>query len=186
MLIRFLENVLLITPMIFLYAKASEHHSILVETIGPNNLEIKSINTIWMLLVGGITMIGASIPLEVIGFLVYNYYGHPWKIFISTDSLIHHRTYADYCSALIENIGKTKHSHSKESSALRTDNNDKKNNLKPDDKSEIRPLDHVTKESKVNEKKISLQTSGEVTALDEVYETLEKQFESCTLLKRWK
>ena len=163
--------------MLFLYVKASERHSILEETIGPNNLEIRSINTIWMLLVGGITMIGASIPLDIIGFLVYNYYGHPWKILISTDALIHN---GDYSSAPIKNIGKTEHSHSKENLALHIDRNDEKNNLKTDDISERRQLNHLTKESKVNEEKISLQTTAEMNALDEVYDILEKQLESST------
>ena len=176
MLIRFLENVLLITPMIFLYAKASEHHSILEETIGPNNLEIKSINTIWMFLVGGVTMIGASIPLEIIGFLVYNYYGHPWKIFIATDALIHR----DYSFVSIESTGKTKHSHSMESPALHIDKNDDKNNLKTDDTSESRQLGDLTKDIKVKEEKISLQTTAEMNVLDEVYDILEKHLESST------
>ena len=82
LLLHFLENVLLISPLFFLYSKASARHVLLEETIGANNLEIKSIKTIWTLLVGGTTMIALSIPLEIFAFFVYNYYGHPWKRFL--------------------------------------------------------------------------------------------------------
>ena len=174
----------MIAPMFFLYSKASERQSLLEETIGPNNLEIKSIKTIWILLVGGITMIGASIPLEIIGFLVYNYYGHPWKRFISTNILIDQRSNVEYSSASIESISKRDHSHSKENSTLLIERNDDRNYINMDDISEIRQHDNLKKESRIDEEKTSLQTSAEVNPLDEAYEILEKQFESLRLLKQ--
>ena len=184
LLIRFLENVLLITPMLFLYAKASERHSFLEETIGPNNLEIKSITTIWILLVGGITMIGASIPLEIIGFLVYNYYGHPWKRFISTDIPVDQGSNVDFTLATVKNDDKNEPSHSKENSTLDIDENVQEANLKSHDINETSHNANLDKENKINEEKISLKASEEVNPLDEAYEILEKQLESLRLLKR--
>lgn len=164
--------------MFYLYAKANERHSLLEETIGPNNLEIKSITTIWILLVGGITMIGASIPLEIIVFLAYNYYCHPWKRFISTDAPI------DYSIASIESIGNKEHPDSKEHSTPKIDKNDEKDNFKINDTSEASQNDHLNKDGKVDEEKIRLKTRTELSPLDEAYEILEKQLESLRLLQQ--
>ena len=184
LLIRFVENILLIAPMFFLYLKAIERHSLLQETIGPNNLEIKSIRMIWILLVGGATMIVLSIPLEIFGFWIYNHYGHPWKRFLSTDSLTDQRNNVDYPLKTIERNDKQQDSRSKDNATLNTYENSETDNLKTNDISEKTENNHLNKEENVEEEKLSLKTGDEVNPLDESYEILEKQLESLRLLKR--
>ena len=129
-------------------------------------------------------MIGASIPLEIIGFLVYNYYGHPWKRFISTDIPIDQGSNVDFTLATVKNDNKNEPSRSQENSTLDIDENVQEANLKSHDINETSHNANLDKENKINEEKISLKASEEVNPLDEAYEILEKQLESLRLLKR--
>ena len=105
---------------------------------------------IWILLVGGATMIVLSIPLEILGFWVYNHYGHPWKRFLSTDSLIEQRNNVAYPLEIIKSNGKLQHSRSKVNATLNTNENNDMHNLNRTEvkdlcwnKNEIRPKNQM-------------------------------------------
>ena len=79
------ENILLISPILFLYTKASERHQFLESTIGPNHLEIDAMNTIWNLVLVSTCLVLLSVPIQIVLFFAYTYYGHPWRRILAGD-----------------------------------------------------------------------------------------------------
>ena len=72
------ENLLLITPLIYLYSAVSLRHSFLENTIGPLPLEIEAMNRIHSLVIVSLIAVLSSMPLQILLIYTFNKYGHPW------------------------------------------------------------------------------------------------------------
>ena len=77
-----IENLLLITPMVYLYFKVQERHSFLLSTIGPVLLETLALETIGLFVTVSISAAIINIPLQIVLYWIYNLKGHPWKRFL--------------------------------------------------------------------------------------------------------
>lgn len=86
--LQFVENILLVCPLLYTYIQVKTRHQFLEDTIGPLELEIEAINNFELLLISSITLITVSVPLQALLFWLYNKYGHPWKRFFNEISKI--------------------------------------------------------------------------------------------------
>ena len=174
---------LLVSPLLFLYVRASERHLVLERTIGPNLLEEKAMNLIWKLAVGSLAMVTLSIPLQIAIFTVYNYYGHPWKRFLNTSSSVDQGSLKDLVLESIATDDKKVCSNTDHSLK------NKKLDKKVKENSSVEPIKHEHKEEvpKIDteiEERHEEKMTTHANPLDEAYEMLEKQIESLRLLQR--
>ena len=175
---------LLVSPLLFLYVRASERHLVLERTIGPNLLEEKAMNLIWKLAVGSLAMVTLSIPLQIAFFWIYNYYGHPWKRFLNTSSSFDDQGIRK--DLALETIATD---DKKVCSIIDPSLKNKKLDEKVKDDRSLEPLKHEHKEEvpKIDteiEERYKEKTTTHANPLDEAYEMLEKQIESLRLLQR--
>ena len=175
LLIHFLENLLLVSPLLFLYVRATERHLILEQTIGPNHLEEKTMEMIWKLVIGALAIVFISTPLQFLLFWTYNYYGHPWKKFLVTDA-------ASVDWTVSVDLALDVVSKNDERPCSTTDTT--LSNLENDDYKTLERL-NLGKETKPDakmEEGDGVKTMIQSNSLDEAYERLEKQLESLRLL----
>ena len=181
--VHFLENLLLISPLLFLYAKASERHLMLKQTIGPNRLEERSMDLIQKLAVGAVAIITICIPLQLLLFWMYNYYGHPWKRLLVTDALVSEDNLQNIVLDTVQKDDK------RACSNMDSNLNNVKYDIKQQDSENLEPssTNHSAEETKKDikmEGRNFREISTQENTLEEAYEIIEKQLESLRLLKR--
>ena len=75
------ENIFLISPMLYTYNNVKERHQFLVDTIGPVKEEREVMDRFQFIVTFAPTIIVLCLPLQVLFIWLYNRYGHPWKKF---------------------------------------------------------------------------------------------------------
>ena len=75
------ENIFLISPMLYTYINVQERHQFLEDTIGPVKEESEAMARFQFLIVFAPIVIVLCFPLQVLFIWLYNKYGHPWKKF---------------------------------------------------------------------------------------------------------
>ena len=77
-----IENLLMVSPMMYLLSKATERHKFLEETVGAVGLEIDAMNTIHNFVKLLISVVVFLLPFQIATYWMYNLIGHPWKRFL--------------------------------------------------------------------------------------------------------
>ena len=168
LLVHILESMLLISPLWYLYTKASERHLTLEDTIGPNHLEIKALNTIWNLAAGSTFTVLFLTLLQIALFVGYNHYGHPWKIFLLKDPPRLNEEDIEINSMMNNGVNKT---------LIDAPNDIEIGSQKQDGTTHISPTCDSKKESEIerhNDKPEKEESSDKDNSLDEAYAILEK------------
>ena len=94
LLLQGVENLLLVTPLIYTFANVKERHQFLEDTIGPVPLEIEAMERLRWLTIFAPLLVVLSIPAQFLVIWLFNKYGHPWARFFNEFSnyLVHNTT----------------------------------------------------------------------------------------------
>ena len=80
-LITFIENLLLVSPIFYLFSKVAPRHQFLESTIGPVDKEITTMENLQNIVTVAPVILVFSVPLQICLMWLFQKYGHPWKIF---------------------------------------------------------------------------------------------------------